>query len=140
SLTQFIYYAYDGHGSVRLLADTGGNVTDTYDYDAFGNIVHSTGSTPNVYLYSGEQFDSDLHLYYNRARYLNISTGRFISIDTDEGGLFEPLSLHKYLYTNSDPANRKDPSGQESIAEVSSSFAVQATLATIATVALTTVL
>jgi hypothetical protein len=29
-------------------------VTDTYDYDAFGNLIHSTGITPNNYLHSGE--------------------------------------------------------------------------------------
>src|SRR6266849_4088734 len=51
------FYDYDGHGSVRALTDTSGNVTDTYDYDAFGNLIHSTGTTPNNYLYSGEQFD-----------------------------------------------------------------------------------
>lgn len=52
---------YDGDGN-RALTDTTGAVTDTYDYDAFGNLIHSTGTTPNVYLYSGEQFDPDLHL------------------------------------------------------------------------------
>ena len=51
----------------------------TYDYDAFGNLIHSTGSTPNNYLFAGEQFDPDLNLYYNRARYLNTTTGRFWS-------------------------------------------------------------
>ena len=49
------YNVYDGNASVRALTDTTGAITDTYDYDAFGNIVHSTGTTPNVYLYSGEQ-------------------------------------------------------------------------------------
>src|SRR5205823_1374341 len=33
------FYDYDGHGSVRLLTDATGAVTDRYDYDAFGNIV-----------------------------------------------------------------------------------------------------
>ena len=56
------YNVYDGHGSVRALTDTTGTVTDTYDYDAFGNLIHSTGSTPNNYLFAGEQFDPDLHL------------------------------------------------------------------------------
>jgi RHS repeat-associated protein len=50
-------------------------VTDTYDYDAFGNLIHSTGTTPNNYLFAGEQFDPELGLYYNRARYRNVSTG-----------------------------------------------------------------
>jgi hypothetical protein len=27
----------------------GGVVTDTYEYDAFGNTLNSTGSTPNNY-------------------------------------------------------------------------------------------
>ena len=32
------YYGYDGHGSVRFLTDDSGSTTDTYDYDAFGNL------------------------------------------------------------------------------------------------------
>ncbi len=63
------YYVHDGHGSVRALTNASGAVTDTYDYDAFGNEIHSTCTTPNNYLFAGEQYDPDLHLYYNRARY-----------------------------------------------------------------------
>src|SRR5437868_4163073 len=62
-------------------------------YDAFGNLLHSTGTTPNNYLFAGEQFDPDLHLYYNRARYLNTSTGRFWSMDSYEGDQQSPASL-----------------------------------------------
>jgi YD repeat-containing protein len=64
------YNVYDGHGSVRALTNLSGAVTETYDYDAFGNLIHSTGSTGNVYLYSGEQFDPDLHLTSDRTRRL----------------------------------------------------------------------
>src|SRR6185312_13097834 len=64
------FYGYDGHGSVRALTNNTGVVTDTYDYDAFGNLIASTGSTPNNYLFAGEQWDPNLGLYYNRARYL----------------------------------------------------------------------
>jgi RHS repeat-associated protein len=120
NLTQRIYYVYDGHGSVRALTDPTGAVTDTYDYDAFGNLLHSstTLATPtlNNYLFAGEQFDPDLNLYYNRARYLNTSTGRFWSMDSFEGRSQDPLSLHKYLYASSDPINRLDPVGNDSIA------------------------
>src|SRR6267142_2948173 len=108
-----VYFDYDGHGSVRALTDTTGTVTDTYDYDAFGNLIHSTGTTPNNYLFAGEQFDPDLNLYYNRARYLNVSTGRFWSVDTDEGKDEQPLSLHKYLYAGGDSVNKSDPSGHD---------------------------
>jgi RHS repeat-associated protein len=83
----------------------------TYDYDAFGNLIHQTGTTPNNYLFAGEQFDPDLGLYYNRARYLNTSTGRFWSMDTYEGDLQSPSSLHKYVHGWNDPVNHVDRSG-----------------------------
>ena len=54
------YYGYEGHGSVRYLTDEGGAVTDTYQYDAFGTLLRRTGTTNNNYLYTGEQYDTDL--------------------------------------------------------------------------------
>jgi RHS repeat-associated protein len=128
TLSQTFYFDYDGHGSVRALTDPTGAVTDTYDYDAFGNLIHSTGSTPNNYLFAGEQFDPDLNLYNNRARYLNTSTGRFWSMDTDEGDDTDPLSLHKYLYTEGDPVDGVDPSGNDDLAEITAGFSVSETL------------
>ena len=70
--------------------------------------------------YRGEQYDSDLGLYYLRARYYNPNTGRFLSRDPKE---FQPLEsknkpvdsskLHRYLYAVGDPVNRIDPRGRE---------------------------
>lgn len=107
------FYLYDGHGSVRNLADSNGNITDTYTYDAFGNLVSSSGSTPNNCLFAGEQFDPALNLYYSRARYLNTTTGRFWSMDTYEGDQQTPSSLHKYLYVSANPVNQVDPAGHD---------------------------
>ena len=104
-------YIYDGHGTVRALANSKGKVTDTYTYDAFGNLISSTGSTANNYLYCGEQFDETTGLYYLRARYMDTSIGRFISQDSYAGSTADPASLHKYLYCNADPVNNIDPSG-----------------------------
>jgi RHS repeat-associated protein len=132
------YNVYDGHGSVRALTDTTGTVTDTYAYDAFGNLIHSTGTTPNVYLYSGEQFDPDLHLYYNRSRYLNVGTGRFWTMDTAEGQTLDPLSLHKYQYAQNEPVEGIDPTGNDDIGELSVSFAVNSALSAISTIILPT--
>jgi RHS repeat-associated protein len=117
SLSQTFYFDYDGHGSVRALTDPTGAVTDTSDYDAFGNLIHSTGTTPNNYLFAAEQFDPDLNLYYNRARYLNVSTGRFWSMDTIDGDPGSPSSLHKYLYAAADPVLGTDPSGNATLVE-----------------------
>ncbi len=71
------------------LTNSAGTVTDTYEYDAFGNALQTSGTTPNNYLYRGEQYDSDLGLYYLRARYYNPVTGRFMSRDP-RGQLADP--------------------------------------------------
>jgi RHS repeat-associated protein len=89
----------------------------TYDYDAFGNLIHSTGSTPNNYLFAGEQFDPDLGLYYNRARYLNTSTGRFWTMDNYPVNPADPQSLHRYLYVHDDPVGAFDPTGNDFVDE-----------------------
>ena len=104
-------YLYDGHGSVVGLANESGVVTDTYSYDAFGNLLKSTGSAQNCYRYCGEQFDESTGLYYLRARYMDTTTGRFISQDSYQGSINDPVSLHKYLYANANPVTYSDPSG-----------------------------
>ena len=106
------FYGYDGHGSVRSLTNEAGAVTDSYDYDAFGNLVNRAGATPNNYLFAGEQFDSALGVYYNRARYYDQRTGRFWSMDPKDGDDQDPVSLHRYLYAANNPVNFTDPSGQ----------------------------
>jgi RHS repeat-associated protein len=111
------FYGYDGFGTVRQLTNSAGVVTDSYEYDAFGNSFTKQGTTPNNYLYRGEQYDSDLGLYYLRARYYNPATGRFMSRDPEDGVAHDPASLHKYLYANGDPVNRIDPKGRSTIGE-----------------------
>jgi RHS repeat-associated protein len=109
------FYIYDGAGSVRQLTDSNGTPTDEYEYDAYGNSFTKTGTTPNNYLYRGEQYDSDLGLYYLRARYYNPSTGRFLSRDPEDGKAIDPKTLHKYLYADGDPVNGIDPRGREDL-------------------------
>ena len=96
---------------MRYLTDAAGAVTDTYTYDAFGNLIARTGTTPNDYLYAGEQFDANLGFYYLRARYYDPSTGRFQTMDTFEGNTHDPQRLHKYNYCQNNPINLVDPSG-----------------------------
>ena len=90
----------------------------------FGNLLNKTGTTPNNYLYRGEQYDSDLGLYYLRARYYNPLTGRFLSRDPNDPQLIDanevptdPKYLHKYLYANGDPINGTDPEGRAAYIE-----------------------
>lgn len=105
-------FLYDGHGDVRGLLDDDGTVTDTYRYNAYGELLNKTGTTENHYLYTGEYYDEASSLYYLRARYMNPSTGTFISMDSYEGNIYDPDTLHKYLYANGNPVKYTDPSGK----------------------------
>jgi RHS repeat-associated protein len=98
-------------------------------YDAYGNLIATNGTTPNNYLYACQQWDGELNLYYNRARYWNTGTGRFWTSDGDYGNNEDPLSLHKYLYGADNPVNRIDPSGHDDLADLSLSESIGAGLA-----------
>jgi len=104
-------YLVDGLGSTRGLTDAIGEVASTYIYDAYGNLVSSTGTVQNNYLYTGEQFDSNVGHLYLRNRYYDPTTGRFTSRDIFEGFLTDPQSLAKYPYVHANPVNATDPSG-----------------------------
>ena len=107
------FFVYDGHGSTRLLTDIGGNTVNAFAYDAFGTLIASNDIPKTAYLYGGQQLDPNLGFYYQRARWLNYGTGRFLTMDTTEGDNEDPLSLHKYLYGADDPVNNDDPSGND---------------------------
>ncbi len=113
------YYIYDGHGNTRLLTNAAGTVTDRYAYDACGNLLWKEGETENDFLYTGEQYNANTGLYYLRARYMDPSTGTFISMDSYQGSLYDPVSLHKYLYANANPVKYTDPTGYYSLVDMS---------------------
>lgn len=98
--------------SWRLWSRTMPEATVTYEYDAYGNKINSTGTTPNNFLYRGEAYDNDLSLYYLRARWMNPLTGRFMSRDPERENGYDPKTLHRYLYAGADPVNRIDPRGR----------------------------
>jgi RHS repeat-associated protein len=98
-----------------MLTSAAGAVTDTYEYDAFGNLISRSGTTPNAYLYRGERYDSDLGLYYLRARWYNPVTGRFMTRDPYQGSIYDPASLHRYNYARANPVNFVDPSGRDAV-------------------------
>jgi RHS repeat-associated protein len=113
------FYGYDGHGNVRFTTNTAGTVGNTYQFDAFGMNIASTGTIANTYLYSGERFDSNLNLYHLRARYYNMLTGRFETMDPKLGNILNPGTLHRYVYAKNNPVNALDPSGKGIIENVS---------------------
>jgi RHS repeat-associated protein len=117
------YYLQDGHGNVRMMADESGAVTDTVDFDAFGQIINHTGNTPNEFLYCAERQDPNTGLYFLRSRWMDAGSGRFVGMDGFEGRMRQPSSLHKYLYCASEPVNSLDPSGRDGWDSLTNSLA-----------------
>ncbi len=109
------FYHGDGLGSIRVLTDPSGTVTDRYAYSAFGVLLEHVGDDPNPFQFAGEPFEASLALSYNRARWLDPEAGRFLSMDPYGGVDREPMSLHRYLYASADPVNMLDPSGEFNI-------------------------
>ena len=113
------FYHYDGLASTRALSDASGSLTDTYDYEAFGEVLNQTGTTENNYLFTGEQFDRETKNYYLRARYMNPANGNMLSMDTWAGKSQSPITLNKYLYAGADPVSYVDPSGNTFMGSIS---------------------
>jgi RHS repeat-associated protein len=91
-------------GSTVALADSGGNIIQSYSYDAYG--AGSFGSATNPYQFAGRENDAN-GLYFMRARYYSVKMGRFIS--EDPLGLAD--GLNTYLYAAANPLGIIDPLG-----------------------------
>jgi RHS repeat-associated protein len=109
------WYLYDGLGSTRKLIDSNQNVTDSYSYEAFGDITSSSGSTTNPYRYVGAlgySYSSIVtSLLHVGARYYAPGLGRFMGQDPERPQLKSPTTLAAYLYCGNNPLTLTDPSG-----------------------------
>jgi RHS repeat-associated protein len=113
----------DHLGSVRDVVSAGGSIVRQHiNYDAFGNRVgevhrSSGGTLINVdsaaavdalFGYAGREWDDAIDLQYNRARWYDPATGRFISQDPIG---FEAGDANLYRYVGNSPTLFVDPSG-----------------------------
>ena len=103
------FYHTDHLGSVRLLTDAAGNVANSYDYDAFGNLEATSFETvANPYTFTARERDAESGLMFYRARYYDPRIGRFISEDPI-GFEGEDLNLYRYVFNG--PVMGVDPTG-----------------------------
>lgn len=112
-----LYHHTDAHANLRLLTDPAGATTDTYTYDAFGNLRQHSGIATVPYLYASERYEPLTQLYYLRARSYAPDLGRFTSADQVVGKQSTPATLNRYVYVGNNPVNLIDPSGFFSAAE-----------------------
>jgi RHS repeat-associated protein len=112
----------DHLGSVRGLVDNNGIIRQHVTYDSFGNRLveqhYDTAGAPvsashaeavdALFGYTGRDWDSDTNLQYNRARWYDPTTGRWLSQDPIG---FAGGDANLYRYVKSRSTSLTDPSG-----------------------------
>ena len=108
------HYVLNYRGDVLALKKANGAVAVDYRYEAFGNLVSSTGTTAlgngkllkeeNPIRYASYYYDNETELYYIKARYYNSELGRFTTRD--------PIyNINLYAYSENNPVKLADPDG-----------------------------
>ena len=87
-----------------------GNPVASSSYNLYVSTKASTDTTGNPFAYNGEARDST-DLDYLRARYYDSVAGTFLTEDSYQGELTDPLSQNLYSYVHNNPVNYTDPSG-----------------------------
>jgi RHS repeat-associated protein len=102
----------DNQGTVRDIVDHAGAAVGHFTYDAFGNILSGDTSLTR-YLYTGREFDATTGLQYNRERWYDSHTGRWLSED--------PIPFvdgsNNYTYVGNSPTIFVDPNGLKRVTQ-----------------------
>ncbi len=109
----FKTYHFDLRGSTVAITDASGNITDTFKYDTYGNVILRTGTSDVIFGYNGRDgvVTDDNGLIYMRARYYSPAMRRFINADMLHGAISDSTSLNRYSYVNGNPVSFVDPFG-----------------------------
>ena len=117
------FYATNIQGDVMAIIHTSGTAVVEYTYDAWGNILTTTGSMAetlgklNPLRYRGYVYDDETGLYYLKSRYYDPEIGRFLNADDTSylGADGTLLSYNLFAYCKNNPVFRSDHSGSFSI-------------------------
>ncbi|WP_420797632.1 RHS repeat-associated core domain-containing protein [Candidatus Sororendozoicomonas aggregata] len=99
------YYHGDGLDSITAVSNGKGEIVASNEYDHWGNITASTGTTPQ-FGYTGREPDATGLVYY-RNRYYDPQIGRFTQLDPK--GFID--GVNRYAYVMNSPVNYVDPWG-----------------------------
>ena len=116
------FYLKNAQGDVVGLVDSSGTQVVAYTYDAWGNILSTTGSMAgslgytNPFRYRGYFYDTETGLYYLDSRYYNPQSGRFISADSESLVTASPENAagdkNQFAYCDNNPVVRVDDGGR----------------------------
>ena len=107
-----MFYGYDGSGNVTSLTDGTGALVGSYSYDAWGNLLASSGtaSNQNPFLYATKEQLAGLCFY--GYRFYSSGLGRWINRDP----LGERGGANVYVAMGDNPVNKTDSYGLQTIA------------------------
>lgn len=97
----------DHQGSLRDMVTADGLTHEQVNYDAFGNITLDS-DLRGRYGFTGREYDVEIEMQYNRARYYDATTGRWINPDPLG---FDAGDSNLYRYLRNDSTQGNDPSG-----------------------------
>ncbi|HEY2584847.1 MAG TPA: hypothetical protein VGI81_03660, partial [Tepidisphaeraceae bacterium] len=110
-----LFLMHDGHGNTRALLNVSGGIVEQYNFDAYGDLLASTGAQSNVslaltpWLQPDGLYDPASGWNYNLARWRD--GFRFASMDPTSIDPGEVADANLYVYVANDPLNAIDPSG-----------------------------
>jgi RHS repeat-associated protein len=103
----------DHLGSLVVVTDSSGAVTDTIRYDPFGTVRARTGGgAPPPLGFTGGTQEAFSGLLYLTARYYNPLLGRFVSPDASVQDVLDPAAWAPYTYCRNNPTSFVDPGGR----------------------------
>ena len=117
------FYVTNLQGDIIAILNTNGEPVVNYTYDAWGNILSTTGSMAdtlgvhNPLRYRGYVYDQETGLYYVFSRYYNSEVGRWINSEPNVfTGAFDNgsglIGYNVYAYCANNPVVFSDPTGE----------------------------
>jgi RHS repeat-associated protein len=101
------YLHHDQLGSIRVLTNSGGEVTGTYRYGPNGAVWKRTGTTTSKMGFAGQlRMSTEHQLIFLRARTYDPVTAQFLTPDP-----LGAISGDTYAYAGDNPVNASDPTG-----------------------------
>ena len=107
------YYILNLQGDVVKLISAANTVVASYTYDAWGNILSSSGTMAkiNPLRYRGYYYDEVLAFYYLQSRYYDPANRRFISADSLASTGQGFVGTNMFAYCNNNPVRYEDSGG-----------------------------
>ena len=105
------YFHADHLGSTSVLTNASGTAEEHNSYEPYGDLHTHTGTSDEVYKYTGQERDASTDLYFYQARYYAQGLGRFVSPDSIVQNPLDPQAFNRYAYARNNPVRYTDPTG-----------------------------